>query len=168
MKLQEQTASQPPLRADTRRKQATSCNVVDNDNDNDHSHSQLLVNKALTCTKGQEWLGRGPSLAKDIRSMERVELNKVFRSDLLPLGKKWSCICVGKAMCCTQYECVMRNPGCCCLNHCASCCCLCVVEVQLPIGSLSSSLVSSSFLVVGCWLGCRGRGRGGPWVMLVV
>ena len=45
--------------------------------------------------------------------MQKDELIKVLRLDLLPLEIKWSCICAGKEMCHTQYECVMRNPGCC-------------------------------------------------------
>ena len=41
-------------------------------------------------------------LVKEIRSMQKDELDDVFTSDLLPLGRVWSCICVGKDKCCTQ------------------------------------------------------------------
>ena len=89
-----------------------------NDNDNDHSFSELSVHKALTCPEGlSAWAVAPPWLAKEIRSMQKDELNKAFRSDLLPLGIKWFCICAKKEMCYTQYECIMRNPGCCCLGR---------------------------------------------------
>ena len=77
---------------------------------NDHS-SQLPVNKALTCPEGQSaGAVASPWLAKEIRSVQKDEVVrslrsvKEFRSDLLPLGIKRSCIGVGKEMCCFQYE----------------------------------------------------------------
>ena len=74
-----------------------------NDNDNDHSFNQLPDNRALACPRGQSaWVAAPPKLAKEVRSMQN-KLNKVFRSDLLPLETKWSCICAGKEMCYTQY-----------------------------------------------------------------
>ena len=85
--------------------------------DNDKSYSQLPVNKALTCPKLGHW--PLPGWRRKTRSVQKDELNKVFRPDLLSLGIKWSCICVGKEMCCTQDECVMRNACCCGLTECA-------------------------------------------------
>ena len=88
-------------------------NLNNNGNDNGHSFSQRPVHKALTCPQGRV-LGScsTPWLAKEIPSKQKI-LNNVFRSDLLPLEVKWSCICAGKEMCFTQDECVIRNPGCC-------------------------------------------------------
>ena len=62
-------------------------------NDNDHSFSELPVDKALTFPEGRE-LG----LWRLLRSTQK-QLNKVFRSDLLPLEivvlhKCWEGNCV--------------------------------------------------------------------------
>ena len=74
-----------------------------NDNDNDHSLSQLPVHKAQTCPEGQcAWVVAPLWLAKEICSMQEDDLNKAFRSDLLPLEVKWSCIGAGKDMWFTQ------------------------------------------------------------------
>ena len=56
--------------------------ICASDNYNEHSFSRLAVNKALTCPKGQS----------------ACKLNSVFRSDLLPLEVKWTCICAGKEL----------------------------------------------------------------------
>ena len=82
--------------------------------DNDHSFNQLPEHKALTCPKGQNaWAVAPPWLAKETRSMQQKKLVNVFRSDLLPLDMKRSCICAGQEMWFTQDECVMRTAGCC-------------------------------------------------------
>ena len=55
-------------------------------------------------------MGRGPSLVDKEASLDaKTQINKVFRSDLLPLGAKWSHICAGKEMCFTQDECVCHE-----------------------------------------------------------
>ena len=64
-----------------------------NDTDNDHSLSQLFVHQALTCPKGQSaWPWPLPVWR---RKLAQCKI-KVFRSDLLPLDMKWSCICAGR------------------------------------------------------------------------
>ena len=67
--------------------------------------SMTMASRARVCS------GRGPP--------QKGELNKVFRSDLLPLEVKRSCIYAGTDMCFTQDECVMRNHGCCFVDECA-------------------------------------------------
>ena len=83
---------------------------------NDHS-SQLPVNKALTCPEGQSaGAVASPWLAKEIRSVQKDEVVrslrsvKEFRSDLLPLGIKRSCIGVGRrcvAFSMSMYDCLI-------------------------------------------------------------
>ena len=64
--------------------------------------SQLPIHKALTWPMGQSAWALGTSLVGEDISRNKVDLlNKVFRSDLLPLGIKRSSICVGKTRCIT-------------------------------------------------------------------
>ena len=71
--------------------------------------------------------------------MQEEKLNKVFRSDLLPLEIKWSYICAGKEMRYNQRECVMEKTGCCGLNECARCGCIGVVVTDQNKIKTSSS-----------------------------
>ena len=82
-----------------------------------NSCSQPTVHQALTCPQGPVCLGRGPSRVGEGSSLNAQKLIKVLRSDLLPLEIQWSCICAGKEMCYTQFECVVRNPGCFCFGR---------------------------------------------------
>ena len=104
---------------------------ADNEKDNDHAFSQLSALKALTCRARVR--GPWPSLVSQGNSVNAKKnyQSRCFRSDLLPLETKWSCIGAGKEMCFTQDECVMRNTGCCFVEQ--VCGCFGVAEVQRSI-----------------------------------
>ena len=70
------------------------------------AHCTRLVHPNLSRgSLGLSRTGRGPSLVGEGNSRNaKNELNSEFRSDLLPLGIKSSCICVGKEVCCTQVS----------------------------------------------------------------
>ena len=95
------------------------------------------------------WLAKENSL-----NVHKLIDQSTTRSDLLPLERKWSCICAGKDMYYTQYECVMRNTGICFVSTVLDVVAFGVAEAQLSINRERMSIMSSSSSVSSSFWSC--------------
>ena len=86
-----------------------------NDNDNHHSFSEPTAHQALTCAKDH---CDGVAAPGWRRKFAQCTNNLSKHSAQISRRLKYSGLaCAGKEMCYTQYECVVRNPGCFCFGR---------------------------------------------------